>query len=150
MHYQGFLAAMSPGHHYDLDNAIAEFFAKTSTSREACDAKALTVVGGSIKPVTIQGNCSYTVYAGKDLEYVFQFRFPTLPLNMDVLQLARRIHGPIVPPIDSLETLDGVHVYRMPRQPYRSYLDYVLANEYPQNSMHNFAFRATLMEDIAR
>lgn len=149
MHYQGFLAAMSPGYPYRRDKAVATFFGKTSTNREACERMALRIVGGKIEPVAVQGNCSYTIFAGQNLEFVFQFRLQSLPLKMEVLELARNIHGAIVPPVLSYGNLSGVHVYAMPRLQYSSYLDYILADRFPRNSEENFALRKTLMEDIA-
>jgi hypothetical protein len=49
---------------YSLDVAITEFFTQTSASREACDIKAKDLVRVKVVPVTAQGNCSYSVYAG--------------------------------------------------------------------------------------
>jgi hypothetical protein len=57
---------------YSLDIAIAEFFSQTSATREACDIKAKDLVGGQVVPVTVQGDCSYSVYAGPE----FRIRCP--------------------------------------------------------------------------
>lgn len=61
-------AAMSAYPEYALDIAIAEFFSQTSATREVCDTKAKDLVGGKVVPVTVQGNCSYSVYAGFECE----------------------------------------------------------------------------------
>ena len=110
---------------------------------------AISLVGGSIEPVAVQGNCSYTIFAGRNLEFVFQFRLQSLPLSMEVLELARKIHGAVVPPVLSYGELGGVHVYAMPRIRCLSYLDLILADRYPRNSEENFALRKRLVEDIA-
>jgi len=141
---------MSPGYPYSRDNAISNFFAKTSTSRKACDEKAISIVGGRVEPVAVQGNCSYSIYAGRNLEFVFQFRLASLPLNLETLQLARKIHGSVTPVILTYEQLEDVHVYAMPRIQGVTYLDFILADKYPQNSKENFALRKTLVADIAR
>lgn len=80
-----------------MDTAIAEFFSLTSATREACNTKAKDLVGGEVVPVTVQGNCSYSVYAGPDLEFVIRFRLETLVLKSDTAALAREIYGSLVP-----------------------------------------------------
>jgi hypothetical protein len=72
VYYSTLLAAMSAYLEYSLDIAIAEFFSKASATREACDTKAKDLVGGKVIPVTVQGNCSYSVYAGPEFEFVVQ------------------------------------------------------------------------------
>jgi hypothetical protein len=67
---RGSFAAMSAYLEYSLDIAIAEFFSQTSATREACDSKAIDLVGGKVVPVTVQGNCSYSVYARPEFEFV--------------------------------------------------------------------------------
>jgi len=75
---------------YSLDASIADFFTKTSVTREVCDGKAASLVGGRIIPVPIQGSCSYTVYGGPQLEFVVQFRLEPLPLSLKTAALARK------------------------------------------------------------
>lgn len=149
MHYQGFLAAMSPGYPYSRDKAIANFFAKTSTSSNACNEKAISIVGGRVEPVAVQGNCSYSIYAGWKLEYVFQFRLSSLPLNIETLQLARKIHGSVVPVISTYGQMNGVHVYSMPRIQGSTYLDLILEARHPPNSEGSYHWRRTLIADVA-
>jgi hypothetical protein len=55
---------------YSLETTIAEFFTQTSATREACNTKARDLVGGKVVPVTIQGNCSYSVYSKLKLEFI--------------------------------------------------------------------------------
>ena len=56
---------------YSVDKEIDAFFRQTTATRAECDERPLTLVGGAVVvPVAVQGVCSYTVYAGKDLEYV--------------------------------------------------------------------------------
>lgn len=79
---------------YAVDDEIAVFFSKTPVTRETCDSLAKDLVGGDqVVPVAIQGACSYTVYAGQDLDYVVQFRLKSLGLKAETAALARRIFG---------------------------------------------------------
>ncbi|KAG9231957.1 hypothetical protein BJ875DRAFT_506330 [Amylocarpus encephaloides] len=112
---------MSTYPEYSLDIAIAEFFSQTSATRDACDTKAKDLVGGKIVPVTVQVNCSYSVYAGPEFEFI--------------------LGG------DGKEPL---FIYVMNRIPGISYLDFVLANGFPENSDENFVWRKTLVSDVAR
>jgi len=89
---------MSAYPEYSLDVAIAEFFSQTSASREACDTnKAKDLVGGKVVPVTVQGNCSYSVYAGPEFDFVVQFRPKSLILKSEIVALAREIYGSLAP-----------------------------------------------------
>jgi hypothetical protein len=148
---------MSTYPEYSLDIEIAEFFSKTSTTRHACDAKAKTLVGGQVTPVPIQGNCSYTVYAGPSSEYVIQFRLRSLKLEIETATSARDIYGSLVPSTeffgelgDATGAKEPVCVYVMSRIRGISYLDFILANDAPESSDHNFVWRKTLMVDVAR
>lgn len=146
---------MSPYSEYSLDNTIAEFFSQTSATREACDSKAKDLVGGEVVPVTVQGNCSYSVYAGPELEFVVQFRLKSLMLRSEVVALAREIYGSLAPIASFHGQLgdDGkepLFVYVMNRIQGISYLDFVLANGFPENSDENLAWRKTIMLDLAR
>ena len=73
---------------YSLNIAIAEFFSQTSASRELCDTNAKTLFGGKVVPVTVQGNCSSSVYAGPEFEFVVQFRLKSLMLESEIVFLA--------------------------------------------------------------
>lgn len=99
MRPQCFIAAMNSRDGYFLDNAIADIFTLTTTTRAACDAKALDIAGGRVMPVPIQGNCSYSFYAGPNLEYIVQFRPTSLSLDKEVSRLAQDIQGSVVPSI---------------------------------------------------
>ena len=146
---------MSAYPEYSLDIAIAEFFSQTSTTREACDIKAKDLVGGQAVPVTVQGNCSYSVYAGPEFKFVVQFRLKSLMLKSEIVTLAREIYGFLVPNASFHGQLGGdgkepLFVYVMNRIQGISYLDFVLANGFPENSDENFVWRKTLMSDVAR
>jgi hypothetical protein len=146
---------MSAYPEYSLDVAIAEFFSQTSASREACDTKAKDLVGGKVVPVTVQGNCSYSVYAGPEFEFVVQFRLKSLMLKSEIVALAREIYGSLAPNASFHGQLgeDGkepLFVYVMNRIQGISYLDFVLADGFPENSDENFVWRKTLMSDVAR
>lgn len=146
---------MSAYPEYSLDIAIAEFFLQTSTTREACDTKAKDLAGGKVVPVTVQGNCSYSVYAGPEFEFVVQFRLKSLMLKSEIVTLAREIYGFLAPNASFHGQLgeDGrepLFIYVMNRIPGISYLDFVLANGFPENSDENFVWRKTLMSDVAR
>ena len=140
---------------YSLDIVIAEFFSQTSATREACDIKAKDLVGGQVVPVTVQGNCSYSVYAGPEFEFVVQFRLKSLMLKPEIVTLAREIYSFLAPNASFHGQLgdDGkepLFVYIMDRIQGISYLDFVLANGSPENSDENFVWRKTLISDVAR
>ena len=59
---------------YNVEDEIAAFFTKTSVARQTCDDRARDLAGGTVTPIKIQGFCSYSVYAGPNVEYVLQFR----------------------------------------------------------------------------
>ena len=81
---------------YSNDAEIASFFAKTSVTRSACDTRAREL---AVVPVKVQGVCSYSVYAGPDLEFVFQFRLKSLYLKTETSILARKIYGTLAPEV---------------------------------------------------
>ncbi|KAH6616010.1 hypothetical protein B0J18DRAFT_451939 [Chaetomium sp. MPI-SDFR-AT-0129] len=80
-----------------LEDEIAQFFARTSATREECDNFALAAFGGQVEPVSIQGATSYTVVAEQNREKIVQFRNMDAQLDMGMLDLARRIHGDVLP-----------------------------------------------------
>ncbi|KJZ75909.1 hypothetical protein HIM_04733 [Hirsutella minnesotensis 3608] len=107
---------------YSAEREISNFFAKASTCRQACDARAEELVGGQATPVDIQGNCSYTVYCGPCLEYVVQFRPRPLQLDMGTASLARQIYGSLAPTVTfegqigpELQDKEPLYVYVMDR-----------------------------------
>ncbi|KAF8860923.1 hypothetical protein BDZ45DRAFT_740801 [Acephala macrosclerotiorum] len=121
---------------YSLNTAITEFFSQTSVTREACDTKAKDLVGDGVVPVTLQGNCSYSVYAGSELEFVVQFRLKSLILKSEIVALAREIYGFLAPDASFHGQLgedekELLFIYVMNRIPGISYLDFILANGFP-------------------
>lgn len=89
---------MSAYPEYFLDIAIAEFILQTSATREAYDTKVKDLVGGKIIPVTVQSNCSYSVYAGPKFESVVQYRFKSLMLkSIKNCDSGARIYGFLAP-----------------------------------------------------
>lgn len=140
---------------YSLDIVIAEFFLQTSVTREACDIKAKDLLGSEVVPVAIQGNCSYSVYAGPELEFVVQFRLKSLILGSETAVLAREIYGTLAPNTSFRGQLEHggkepLFVYIMNRIQGITYLDFVLANGFFENSGENFIWRKTLLSDVAR
>ncbi|KAL6818034.1 hypothetical protein J3E69DRAFT_374859 [Trichoderma sp. SZMC 28015] len=142
---------------YNNDEQIADFFTKTSATRSSCDIRARELVGGSVVPVEGQGNCSYSVYAGPDLEYVVQFRLKSLELKTETMALARKIYGTLAPETsfkgeigDNGEGKESLYVYLMRRVRGITHLDFILAYGFPENSQENFTRRKTFMADIAR
>ena len=75
-------ASMSVSEVYSREDTITNFFKQTRTDRYVCERKALELVGGTVIAVEIQGVCSYTVFAGQNLEYVVQFRLNSLKLKL--------------------------------------------------------------------
>ncbi|KAK3339417.1 hypothetical protein B0H65DRAFT_511635 [Neurospora tetraspora] len=143
---------------YFVDSEIDAFFTKTSASREACNGKARELVGdGDVVPVDVQGVCSYTVYAGPELEYVVQFRLESLALKAEISSLATDIYGSLVPKVSFEGKLgeegDGkkepLYVYLMTRMRGMTHLDFISAHGFPENSPDNFLWRKNLMGDVA-
>ena len=83
---------------YSLENSIQEFFStQTTVAKAECDAKAASLVGEPVNPVSVQGECSYTVTAGPDQAQTVQFRNEESALNLTHLDLARQAHLGYVP-----------------------------------------------------
>ncbi|KKO96463.1 hypothetical protein THAR02_11435 [Trichoderma harzianum] len=142
---------------YDNEKAIADFFTKTSAARSACDARAIELVEGSVIPVEAQGNCSYSVYAGPELEYVVQFRLKSLKLKTGTTAMARKIYGVLASEVsfegemgDDRDGKEPLYVYLMGRMQGVTHLDFILAHGFPENSQENFTRRKTFMVDMAR
>lgn len=140
---------------YSVDAEIDSFFKKTSATRAACDARATQLAGGNVVPVDVQGVCSYSVYAGPELEHVVQFRLESLALRAEVASLATEIYGSLVPKVSFEGKIgDGgkepLYVYLMSRVRGITHLDFVLANGFPANSLDNSLWRRNLIGDIAQ
>lgn len=108
-------------------------------------------------PVKVQGVCSYSVYAGPDLEFVVQFRLKSLELKTETATLARKIYGEWAPKVsfkgqigDKIDKREPLCVYVMDRVKGISHLDFILAHGHPENSPDNTRSRKNLLGDIAR
>ena len=137
------------------DTESQEFFSQTSATREACDTKAKALVGGKVVPVTEQGDCSYTVYAGPESEFVIQVRLKSLMLNSETANLASKIYETLVPKATfhgqiGSDDKEPLLVYVMNRIEGISHLDFILADKLPENSDQNLIRRNTIMSDVAR
>lgn len=145
---------------YAVDDEIAVFFSKTAVTRDNCDSLAKDLVGGGqVVPVSIQGACSYTVYAGQDLGYVVQFRLKSLGLKAETAALARRIFGTLAPETSFKQQLgedshgadqEPLLVYVMMRIQGMSRLEFILAHGFPENTPENKVRRKNLVQDVAR
>ena len=140
---------------YSLEDKTAKFFTKMSATREACDERAASLVGGNISPAPIQGDCSYTVYGGIHSEFVVQFRLQSQSLRLKTAALARKIHGNLAPTTTHHGQLgdtsqETASVYSLDRIPGISYIEFRLANTYAEDSKENLALRVGLMVDLAR
>jgi hypothetical protein len=89
---------------YSLNNAIDTFFSEAgvSSSKTECDNFVRQKYEGKILPVEIQGLTSYTVIAGPKANKIIQFREQTALLDMNMLKLAKDIHGEVVPSCSEL------------------------------------------------
>lgn len=140
---------------YSVASEIEAFFKKTSATRAACDAKAAELAGGNVVPIDVRGACSYSVYAGPQLEYVVQFRLESLVLRTQVTSLATEIYGSLVPKVSFEGTMgdgekESLYVYLMSRMRGITYLDFILAYGFPENSPSNSVWRQNLIGDIAQ
>ena len=82
---------------------------------------------GKLVPVTVQGNCSYSVYARPEFEFVVQFRLKSLMLKSEIMTLAREIYGFLAPKHEQLgeDGKEPLFIYVMNRIPGISYLDFI-------------------------
>ncbi|KAF1976062.1 hypothetical protein BU23DRAFT_457171 [Bimuria novae-zelandiae CBS 107.79] len=89
---------------YTLNNAIDTFFSEAgaSSSKIECDDFVRQKYEGQILPVNIQGLTSYTVIAGPKGNKIIQFREQAALLDMNMLELAKDIHGEVVPSCSEL------------------------------------------------
>ncbi|KAG9227987.1 hypothetical protein BJ875DRAFT_390338 [Amylocarpus encephaloides] len=83
---------------YTLDDTINSFFESQSTvTRQQCDDLAVSLVGKPINPAPIPSAFSYTVIAGSKQSKIVQFLAQSSALDIETLNLARAIHGQLVP-----------------------------------------------------
>lgn len=141
---------------YSVASEIEAFFKKTSATRAACDARAAELAGGkAVVPVDVQGACSYSVYAGAELEHVVQFRLESLALRTEVTSLVTKVYGPLAPKVSfegkiGDEGKEPLYVYLMSRVRGMTHLDFILAHGFPENSPDNSSWRQNLIGDIAQ
>lgn len=82
---------------YSLADTISDFFASHApVTKQQCVDLAISLVGGPVNPVPIQGSFSYTVTAGSQQSKIVQFRDENSVLDTQILNLARQIHGQLV------------------------------------------------------
>lgn len=140
---------------YSIDAEINAFFNKTSATRAVCDARARELAGDNVVPVEVQGVCSYSVYAGPELEYVVQFRLESLALKTEITSLAIKVYGSLAPKV-SFEgkvgdgAKESLYVYLMSRVRGITHLDFILAHGFPENSPDNQSQRKNLISDVAQ
>lgn len=114
------------------EQAIDGFFAaRKSPTRSQCDQRALSISGASaIRPVDVPGSLSYTVVCTRTKtdeqdhgeEIVVSFRQSESGLEKDIVELARMIHGNLVPQTTTHNgTMSGsdppLSIYTMPFLP---------------------------------
>ncbi|KAM3437131.1 hypothetical protein NHJ13734_004778 [Beauveria thailandica] len=149
---------------YNVEEEIAAFFKKTTASRAGCEEKARSLTGSDrILAIPIQGDSSYSMYAGASLEHVVQCRPRSLALKMDMHDLATDIYGTLVPAVQSHGELGGsdvdeeaqndgresLVVYQVTRLPGITQLDFALSRNVSQDSPELFPLRQNLFTDIA-
>lgn len=150
---------------YNVEEEIAAFFKKSTASRAGCEEKARSLTGSDrVLAIPIQGDSSYSMYAGANLEHVVHCRPRSLALKMDMYDLATDIHGPLIPAVQSHGELGGsdvdeeaqndgrepLVVYLMARLPGITELDFALSRNVSQDSPEFLPFRQNLFTDIAR
>lgn len=139
---------------YSLDGTIASFFDKVSPNRQQCDDLASSLVRGPVVPVSIQGSFSYTVSTQRDKDQkIVQFRVSHSALDVDIIQLAQRIHGDIVPSTRYYGEIGNgptapVKVYVIEKLPGVTFIDIMLASE--RTSCPMPMPRMRMIEDISR
>lgn len=81
---------------YTVDTSVSALFTShTTTTQVECDKRATSLLSAPVTPVPIQGVFSYTVVGGSPPSLV-QFRCSDSDIDMNILQLARSIHGGLV------------------------------------------------------
>jgi hypothetical protein len=114
---------------YSLDNAIDTFFSEAgaSLSKTQCDDVIRQRYGERIQPVDIQGLSSYTVITGPSRNKIIQFREQADLLDMNLLALAKEVHGDLVPSCSELGWVGEPNgprlaIYEMDRLPGENYV----------------------------
>lgn len=144
---------------YNLEREIEGFFEWASATRSACDDYVKEALGGEVTPVPLQGESSYTVFAGPKGESVAQFRFKSLELKKETIALAQSIHGNLVPQVtfkgqigEDIEGKEQLRIYFMNRIQGNSYLGFLLSHcaDVPEESPQFSVWRKNVIADIAR
>lgn len=120
------------------------FDTHSDVKQSSCDRYAEQVVGGSIRPLAWQGYYSYTVES-EDGHTIVHFRSEKSPLDQEVLDLAKRVHGQQVPLSVYLGELAGstVSVWKMNKIPGVGFLNMVRDDEIKKKV-------ATIVVDMAK
>lgn len=144
---------------YDVEQDVAAFFAQTTVTRGACDLRAKELVDGGLQLVPTQGACSYTVYAGTNLDSVIQFRLKSLALPLKTMELAHHVYGKLAPSVtlqgqigeddDANDGRESLIVYVMPRMQGISRLEFILAHGFPEDTPKICDARLRLIKDVA-
>ncbi len=138
---------------YFLDSFIVEFFKRTSVTHETCNEKAASLIKDSIKSVSIQESCSYTVYDDIRFKFIVQFRIQSL--SLETTTLASKIHDDLASITTYHEQLEDtsqetVSVYSLERISGISYLEYHFMNNHVEDFEDNLVLQADLMMNLAR
>ncbi len=112
--------------HSDLDDEIGQFFSQASATRAECDDLARTTFGRLVEPISVQGATNYTVVAELNRKKIVQFRNMDAQLDIRMLELARQVHGDVVPVGAALgrigdEAQRQLAIYEMDRLPGDNY-----------------------------
>lgn len=108
------------------------FDGRKSPSRVQCDEIAKSVSGAStVRPVDSPGSMSYTVICGRQpgpqQDLIISFREPGAKLNEEMVMLAKKIHGDLVPESVYHGSVEGADppllIYSMPYLRGSSYID---------------------------
>lgn len=117
---------------YSVHTPILGFFAShTEATQQECNERAASLLGSPVTPIPIQGAFSYTVVGGSPTRLV-QFRTPESDLEVNLLHLARSIHGGIVARTictGAVGRSPPLSVYIIEKLPGITYMEYCLAND---------------------
>lgn len=112
--------------------AVVQFFQhRNSPSQADCDQKARSITGASlIRPVDAPGTFSYTVICSScpgERNVIVSFREPEARLDVAIVELARNIHGNLVPEMTDVGVMEDadppLRIYIMQYLPGISCLD---------------------------
>jgi hypothetical protein len=140
---------------YSLDNAIKTFFVThTAATREECDELATSLVGRSVGPVPIQGAFSYTVEGGPKRSQLVQFRIQSSPSAIDILNLAKTVHGKSIADTIYHETFGNLslfYVYEIQKLPGLTYIEARCRHGIPTDvSLDVVCRQSNTVADLAR